>query len=163
MSTAQPDPTACPAEHPKYPGLTCNCAAGHHGNHYALGEFWQADNPGPGRDWSAMRPADFDTDAPPTQLGLFAEPDPTGTPDMFTAAAEPDALSGLVGELAGELADELPYLWQSREVSGPQLVADFLRWELERAPAPFATCSVCRTLLVRDDGSTGCRCDGSIS
>lgn len=40
-----------------------------------------------GRDWTAMRPEDFDTRTRPVQGALFAEPDPCGTPGLFDGAA----------------------------------------------------------------------------
>jgi hypothetical protein len=34
-------------------------------------------------DWTAMQPADFDTDVEPVQGALFPVPDKLGTPDLF--------------------------------------------------------------------------------
>lgn len=39
-------------------------------------------------DWRDLRPAAFDTDAKPQPLTLFPEPDPTGTPDLFSEVDE---------------------------------------------------------------------------
>jgi len=36
-----------------------------------------------GPDWQTMTAGQFDTSTPDVQLGLFAAPDATGTPDMF--------------------------------------------------------------------------------